>query len=304
MSIWVDAMGWPVPPLLLVACLVAEIVYFRGWEIIVRGARAKASVRPSTGAASAAQWHGWLWRALFFSVALLALLVASSAPIDILSGRFLWVHMIQHLLLLAVIAPLLVASAPLIPLWLGLPSRVRKLFKVCVRLKVRRGLYRVVSWLRQPAISCVLFVAGTWVWHWPALYDLALTNAAIHDWCEHTTFLAVSMLFWSQVIPSHPLHVRLGYIGRIGCVGVAIAQNLVLAVLIGFSQTPLYAPYVHLATAAGAFAALQDQHLGAGIMWTFGDLPFGIAFATLVHRWLGSVLDDPGTVPAGGKQSA
>ncbi len=308
MSIWVDANGWPVPPEVLLACLVAEVVYFRGWERIVRNARAREAARariPSfAGAAGVYQRSIWLWRGLFFSVALLALLVASSTPIDILSSRLLWVHMIQHLLLLGVIAPLLVASAPAIPLWLGLPGRVHKLFKRCVSVKIRRGLYRVVGWLRQPALSCVLLVVGTWIWHWPALYDLALTNAAIHDWCEHTTFLAVSILFWTQVIPSPPLRARAGYPGRIGCVGVAIVQNVVLAVLIGFAQTPLYAPYIHQATGAGVFAALQDQHLGAGIMWTFGDLPFGIAFAALVHRWLGSVMDDPETLAVGGRQSA
>jgi putative membrane protein len=73
---------------------------------------------------------------------------------------------------------------------------------------------------------------------------------------------------------------------------VAIAQNLVLAVLIAFAQTPLYAPYAHLATGQGGLSALQDQQLGAGIMWTFGDLPFGIALSMLVHRWLTSQSDE------------
>ncbi len=133
----------------------------------------------------------------------------------------------------------------------------------------------------------------------------ALTNEAIHDWCEHLTFLAVSVLFWTQVIPSPPLRPRAGYLGQIVCIGVAIAQNVVLAILLGFAQAPLYAPYVHLAAASGGiFSALQDQQLGAGIMWTFGDLPFGIALATLVHRWLASQSDDQGEVNMGEKQRA
>jgi cytochrome c oxidase assembly factor CtaG len=75
-------------------------------------------------------------------------------------------------------------------------------------------------------------------------------------------------------------------------VGVAIAQNVVLAVLIGFAPAPLYAPYAHLVVMPGGLSALQDQQIGAGIMWTFGDLPFGIAFSMLVHRWLVSQSDD------------
>ncbi len=205
---------------------------------------------------------------------------------------------------MVIVAPLLVAGAPVIPLWLGLPRRVRRLFKVCVSLKVRRALYQLVGGLRQPVISCGLLIIGTWAWHWPTLYDLALTNSAIHDWCEHATFLAVSVLFWSQVIPSPPLHLRTGYLGRIGCILVAMAQNVMLAAVLGFSQASLYAPYAHLVTGPGGLSALQDQQLGAGIMWTFGDLPFGIALAGLVHRWLGSVSGEPEVVPVGEKQGA
>ena len=303
MGFWTDANGWPVPPLVLLACLIAEILYFRGWEIITRGVQAKEAARAKIpgSTAQSSRRKVWLWRGLFFSCALFLLLVASSAPVDRLAGRLFWVHMIQHLLLLVVIAPLLVAGAPIIPLWLGLPRGARRLFKLCVPVKVRRALYGVVGRLRQPAISCVLLVVGTWIWHWPPLYDLALTNAALHDWCEHTTFMAVSLLFWTQIIPSAPLHLRTGYLGRLGCMGVAVAQNVVLAALIGFAQTPLYAPYAHLAT---SLSAVQDQQLGAGIMWTFGDLPFGIAFAALVHRWLISVSDEPGEVNLEGKQHA
>jgi len=130
----------------------------------------------------------------------------------------------------------------------------------------------------------------------PALYDLALTNAAIHDWCEHATFLVVSFFFWTQVIPSPPLRPRLGYLGRAGCVGIAILQNVILAVLIGFAQVPLYAPYAHLALAPGGLSALQDQQLGAGIMWVFGDLPLVIALAVLLNLWLVSQSGDQGEV--------
>jgi len=301
MSIWTDANGWPIPPTVLLGCLVAEILYFRGWRVLVQAEQRKTArdtTSPELAASGGYQWDSWLWRGAYFLGAVFIILLGDSAPIDTLSGRFFWVHMIQHLLLLVVMAPLLVAAAPLQPLWLGLPGWARRLVKVSAKLKAKRVLYRVGHrvghWLRQPAISCGLLIIGTWVWHWPALYDLALTNEAIHDWCEHLTFLAVSVLFWTQVIPSPPLRPRAGYLGRIVCIGIAIVQNVVLAVLLAFAQTPLYAPYVHLAQGAGGFSALQDQQLGAGIMWTFGDLPFMIAIGILVQQWLASQSDDTG----------
>lgn len=246
MNLWVDANGWPVPPFVLIVCLVAEILYFRGLRILVKGVQAKQTYSQGVHAfylhghdqsAPSSQWNHWHWRGIIFLCAILAFLLAASAPIDNLSGRLFWVHMIQHLLLLVVMAPLLVASAPLLPLWLGLPRWARRLVKISARPGAGRAFYRFGYWLvRQPALACALFVTGIGIWHWPPLYDLALTNSAIHDWCEHSTFLAVSLLFWAQVIPSQPLSPTLGFPGRIGCVGIAIAQNLVLAVLIALDR--------------------------------------------------------------------
>ena len=307
MSIWADANGWPIPPTVLLGCLVAGILYFRGWRVLVKAEQrrpAGATTSPELTGFGRYKWDSWLWRGAYFLGAIFIILLGNSAPIDILASQLLWVHMIQHLLILVVMAPLLVAGAPLLPLWLGLPSWVRRLVRASAMLKAGSAFNRMGHWLRQPAISCVLLIAGIWVWHWPALYDLALTNAAIHDWCEHTTFLAVSVLFWTQVMPSHPLRPRLGYLGRVGLMGIAIVQNVVLAALIGFAQVPLYAPYARLALGPGGLSALQDQQLGAGIMWTFGDVPFVIAFVVLMLGWLASQSDDQGEVNIGEKQRA
>lgn len=292
MNIWADANGWPIPPAVLLGCVVAEILYFRGWRVLLKEEQEKAAKATTSPGLIGYQWDSWLWRSAYFLGAIFVILVGDSAPIDILSARFFWVHMVQHLLLLVVMAPLLVAAAPLQPLWLGLPGWARRLFKALAKPKTKQVLYRVGHWLRQPAISCGLLIIGTWVWHWPTLYDLALTNEAIHDWCEHLTFLAVSVLFWTQVIPSPLLRPRLGYLGQMVCLGVAIAQNVVLAVLLGFAPAALYAPYAHLAAVSGGFSALQDQQLGAGIMWTFGDVPFVIAIFVLFQRWFAIQSDD------------
>ncbi|MGH2496879.1 MAG: cytochrome c oxidase assembly protein [Ktedonobacteraceae bacterium] len=299
MSIWVDVDGWPVPPIVLLGCLAAEILYFRGWYILVKTERAKdtARVMPFGSEDGTIAWDSWLLRGVYFTVAILLALAGDSALVDFFSGRLFWVHMVQHLLLMVVIAPLLVAAAPLLPMWYGLPERARRLLGALAKMKATKALYHVGRWLRQPAVSILLLIVGMWGWHWPALYDLALTNDIIHDWCEHLTFIVVSVLFWTQVIPSAPLSPRAGYIGRLVCLGFAMMQNVVLAVLLAFSATPLYAPYAHIVTSPGGFTALQDQQLGAGIMWTFGDVPFVIAVAVLVQCWLATQSDNDQTAP-------
>ncbi len=87
------------------------------------------------------QWDSWFWRSMYFLAAILVFLLAASNPIDVLSGTLFWVHMVQHLLLLVVMAPLLVAGAPLIPVWLGLPDWVRGLVKAFAKLKIGRAFY-------------------------------------------------------------------------------------------------------------------------------------------------------------------
>ena len=314
MSIWVDADGWPVPPIVLLGCLVVEILYFRGWFVFIKEERARgaAGTRPTVildgYEVNTIAWDSWLLRGISFFVAVLLALIGDSHLVDYFSGRLFWVHMVQHLFLLVVMAPLLVAGAPLLPVWLGLPERIRTFIQAAITWRIGRPCYRLGRWLghwlQQPAIACVVLVLGIWIWHWPPLYDLAQSNDIIHDWCEHLTFQAVSILFWIQVIPMPPVRTRLNYVERMAVVGVAVVQNLVLAVLLAFAQTPLYAPYAHLGTVAGTFSPLQDQQFGAGIMWTFGDLPFGIAFSILLHRWLVTQSDDHEEVKAGGKQSA
>src|SRR6266851_4570200 len=111
MSIWVDANGWPIPPTVLLGCLIAEILYFRGWRVLVKAEQAKrAPMAPSAFTGFDAGKYQW-------------------------DSRFFWVHMIQHLLLLVVMAPLLVAAAPPLPLWLGLPGWARRLVKVAAKPK-------------------------------------------------------------------------------------------------------------------------------------------------------------------------
>src|SRR6266851_9375185 len=100
MSIWVDANGWPVPPSVLLGCLVAEMLYFRGWRVLVKAEQAKRAAMAMTHSALTAsdggkyQWDSWFWRGTYFLGAIFITLVGDSAPVDILSSRFFWVHMI------------------------------------------------------------------------------------------------------------------------------------------------------------------------------------------------------------------
>ena len=80
-------------------------------------------------------------RAACFYACMLTLAVALASPIEILSEQLFWVHMVQHVLLLMVAAPLLVLSRPWIRLWRCLP------------LGSRRSLARSLSRRRRPVAA-------------------------------------------------------------------------------------------------------------------------------------------------------
>jgi putative membrane protein len=222
-------------------------------------------------------------RALTFYAGLLTILVALTGPIDALAGQLFWVHMIQHLLLLVVAAPLIVLSRPWASLWRPFPLRWRR---PVARALARspscapiRGLSRV---LNRPPGAWLAFNLNLLFWHLPGPYDLTLHNTYVHI-LEHTTYLLFGILFWAQVTKA-----KLPYSLRIGYIAAAMLINVGLSIVLAFAQHPLYGPYAQLAHRPGGISALADQQIGAGIMWAFGDLPLAIAIALLIQRWLAS----------------
>ncbi len=225
-------------------------------------------------------------RAFTFYAGLATIVVALATPIDALSQKLLWVHMIQHMLLLTVAAPLIVLGAPWRSLWRPLPLGFRrKVARTVYRSPVFAPLRAAAAAVATPLGAWLLFTVGLYAWHLPGAYDLALANTYVHA-LEHITFMVCAILFWAQVTASPPATATLSRLGRIGYTAAGSASNVVLAAILAFSPTALYPYYVHLAERPGGISALADQQIAAGIMWSIGDVPFGIAIAWLVHGWL------------------
>lgn len=275
--------AWAPDPVVLVLAAIGLVLWLRGLAVIRCVADAAHDERDP-------------WRQAAFLGALAAMLLAASGPIDELSAQLFWMHMVQHLLLLMLVAPLLVAAAPWYALWWGLPQSARR-WLVTLARRSGGATSRPRRW--WPAAALALFIAGIWVWHLPSLYDLALNNEVLHDYGEHNTFLVVGVLFWMQVLPSPPFHPLLGLPGRAAFLAVAIIQNVILSVILAFVGKPLYAPYAALAHRPGGLSALADQQLGASIMWSVGDLPFVIALVGLVMSVLYAQMDGDAREGAG-----
>jgi cytochrome c oxidase assembly factor CtaG len=62
-----------------------------------------------------------------------------------------------------------------------------------------------------------------------------------------------------------------------------MAACWLLAIVLGFASTPLYA---YPTARPGGLSAIGDQHLAAGVMWVPGSLPFVVAAVLFAYRWL------------------
>jgi putative membrane protein len=222
------------------------------------------------------------WRTAAFWAGLAALVIALDSPIDTEADKLLWVHMIQHLLLLTVAPPLLLLARPGPRLLRALPANARR--------SLAHGLARS-RWaaplraLARPLPSWLAFTGTLALWHVPALYDATLHSQAIHD-LEHITFYATGLLFWAHALAVPPLRTMLDWPRRAAYVAAAMAAGWVLALVFALARHPLYAAYAQLAHRPGGLSALADQQLAAGIMWVPGSISFTIAFIVALHRWL------------------
>lgn len=225
-------------------------------------------------------------RAGLFYAGLLTILLAVAGPIDALADKLLWIHMIQHMLLLTVAPALIVLGAPWRSLWRPLPLGLRRtVARTVIRSPGFAPIRALGRWFVTPLGAFLAFTVGLWLWHLPAAYDLALRSSNVHA-LEHITFLVVGILFWAQVTASAPAKPTLPRLVRVAYVGAGAVSNVLVAMVLAFAPTALFAHYAHLANRPGGITALQDQQIAAGIMWSAGDVPFGIAIALLVQGWL------------------
>jgi len=261
----------------LLAVVISSGLYWLGW---------RRRVRPATGPDLRVRQL----RAASF-VAAMAMLLIALVALDEAADSGFWAHMIQHVLLVTVAAPLLVLAEPWSMLFRPLPLRFRRATAGWVAAgRTARPLRALVRPLGRPVPALVVAIVTLTVWHLPYLYDLALRYQGVHD-LEHLTMLAGAVLFWEQVIDTAPLRPALDPIQRALYTSAMAVAGWLLAALLAYWPAPLYAHYLHVAHRPGGVSALADQQLAAGVMWGPGSLAYSVAVFWLIYVWVG---DDTG----------
>ncbi|MCH2135664.1 MAG: cytochrome c oxidase assembly protein [Phycisphaerales bacterium] len=246
--------SWTVDPFLTLALVCTAAVYLRGWLVLRR------SMPERYGAG----------RLACFMAGLLTIFVALCSPLDPMGGLLLSAHMAQHVLLMMVAPPLLLCGWPGPPLLRGLPWRIRSGW--VGPLIGARPFRAVVDFFVHPLVAFTLFVIATWVWHLPALYELALLQSGWHE-IEHGIFLFVSVLFWWPVIQPWPSTARWPRWMLIPYLLAADIQNTVFSAAFTFWTTPIYDLYAGGPMLLG-FTPLSDQSAAGALMWVAGSAAF------------------------------
>jgi putative membrane protein len=229
---------------------------------LVAACRARAARGPG-----AVSWR----RTALFPAGLGAIAAALASPIDAGAATRFSVHMVQHLLLALVAAPLLVLAGPVtLALQVSAPPTRRRL------LRALRS--RPLTILATPSVGWCGFALVMWASHFSPLYGAALADPVLHA-VEHFAYLGSAWLFWSPVAGVDPSPGRLSHPARILYLFLAMPQMTFLGLAIYSARHVLYPAY-----GAGP-AALADQRLAGALMGGGGVLVFLPAVGLLVLDW-------------------
>jgi len=177
-----------------------------------------------------------------------AMVLALVGHLGQLADMLFSVHMAQHLLLIAVAAPLLVLGG------------------------MRIALAPLTGWS--------LFVAVFLFWHWPAAFQWAARHP-VAEFLELASILAAATCFWSGVLGANSL----GAGARaLMVMTAAILTDLPGVVMVFAPKAICVMP--HEDAARFGLTPLSDQQLAGLLMWVPANLIFfGIA-TFLFARWI------------------
>ncbi|HEY8921615.1 MAG TPA: cytochrome c oxidase assembly protein [Candidatus Limnocylindria bacterium] len=253
---------WRLEPLVVVALATAAIA----WLILARRVALRHPGHPHPA-----------WRSAAFLGGLAVLALALLSPIEAYEGQLFSVHMLQHMLLELVAAPLLLLGAP--------ATLALRAASPPVRARLLTVLHsRIVTVLSFPLLAWVLFAAVNWGWHFSTLYDQALETPWLHD-LQHLTFLGAALLFWWPVVGADPARWRLPHPVRLFYLFLAMPQNSFLGIALMSAPAALYSHYLTNVRDWGPTPAV-DQSVGGMLMWVGGDVVFLLAMGLVVAAWV------------------
>ena len=260
--------SWSLAPEVVLPLLLAVGLYGQGLMALRRRA-GSAAVRP--------------WRTVCFAAGWLALVVALVSPLCRMAATLASVHMIQHVILVAIAPPLLVLAKPTATIAYGLPQRWRE---VLARWTEGRPVGSTRRWLSTTTIAGFLYGAAIWLWHAPLLYQAALLSEALHL-LMYAVLIGAGLLFWRSLIAAAWQEPDRHGGALLSALATTIHTGL-LGALLTFAPTPWY-PLLAARTVVWGLTPLEDQQLAGLIMWVPMGSIYLVSSIGLMAVWLNAM---------------
>jgi cytochrome c oxidase assembly factor CtaG len=215
-----------------------------------------------------------------FMTGLFVVWVAVASPLAALDHRFLTAHMMQHLVLMTIAAPLLLVGAPLITVLHGLPWHTAPRLLALLRNSQSQRLSSTVG---HPAFCWFAGTAAVIAWHVPALFDAGMQSENWHA-VEQASFLAAGLLFWWPVIVPWPSIARWSQWSAPLYLFLATLPCDALSAFLTFCNRVVYPHYqsAHAVTRS----ALGDQEIAGTMMWIWVTFAYLAPAAAITIRAL------------------
>jgi putative copper resistance protein D len=226
--------------------------------------------------------YPWPRRSTAFFLSGLALVwIAILGPFGAYDDTFFWAHMVQHLILVMVAAPLLLLGAPVLLILRVSSRRIRRSYVVPVLRS------RVVRALTDPYVGWLLFAGVLVGTHFSPFFDYSLRHPLVHEFIEHPLYLGVALVFYYPLLPGNPSPRRLAPAWRALSLFLMMIPETMTGFFIYASRYLLYPFYGTVARPFGP-GPLTDQQLAGSLMWSGSMLIDAVWVSVAVLDWLHS----------------
>lgn len=194
-------------------------------------------------------------------------------------------HMLGHMVLSMVFPLLLALGAPLTLILEAFePGRPGKptIHDWVVALTKSKTL----AFITHPIVNVLQFLFFFWVLYLSNdLYQLAISEHAGHVLMNFTFLISGYIYFWEVVGPD-PLPKRASTIIRLGILFASMPIHLFMGVYLMQLTEIMGLAYYQSLEIPWPHDFLDDQKVGGGIAWGFGQFPLAIVFGKLALDWL------------------
>jgi putative copper resistance protein D len=238
---------WQFAPIVTVATGLLAILYAVGiWRV-----RRRHPARP---------WP--VLRSLSFYAGLAVVVLATQSSVGAYDDVLFSIHMVQHLMLIMIAPPLMVAGRPVTLLLHASRNPLHSWTKAVIRS-------RVVSALTCPPVAAVVYAAVIVGTHLTGFMNLTLQHEHVHD-AEHVLYLVTGYLYFLPLLGSEPIRWKMSFPSRFLLLALSMPVDTFVGVVLIQTNHELFPAYADTGRTWGP-SLVSDLHIGGAIMWVGGD---------------------------------